>query len=179
MYLRTDNGAGKAQAEISACHKFAPNFNQADWPHLNFNVINIFDRNSESKNWAETCSRYGATDLFAFFPLCPLCECLPYAGIPSTLSQTQHRSVVIWHLKCLYPEAEVNRGKFRNVPFPCQSGCKVCTGPHTAPQNAELPANVNGLDITSSTLHSYEVYGALNLGISYWHSLSQPAMMTT
>jgi hypothetical protein len=35
VYLRTDNGAGKAQAEISACHKFAPNFNQADWPHLN------------------------------------------------------------------------------------------------------------------------------------------------
>ena len=56
-----------------------------------------------------------------------------------------------------HPEAEVDQGNFRNAPFPCQSGCKIRTGPHTAPQNAEFPANVNGLDITSSTLHSKEV----------------------
>jgi hypothetical protein len=37
------------------------------------------------------------------------------------------------------------------------SWCKICTGPHTALQNAEFPANVNGLDITSSTSHSDEV----------------------
>jgi len=53
-------------------HKFAPNFNQAtDWPHLNFNLINILDRNSKSRNWAETRSRYGAADLSAFFPCVP------------------------------------------------------------------------------------------------------------
>jgi len=49
-----------------------------------------------------------------------------------------------------------------NVPFPCQSGCKLRTGPHTAPQDAEFPANVNGLNFISSTLHSGEVLGALN-----------------
>ena len=53
-------------------HKFAPKFNQAtDWPHLNFNVIIIIDRNSKSKYRAETRSRYGATDLSAFFPCVP------------------------------------------------------------------------------------------------------------
>ena len=43
----------------------------------------FLDRNSESKNQTETRSRCGATD-FCLFPLCPLCECLPLAGFPST-----------------------------------------------------------------------------------------------
>jgi len=59
-------------------------------------------------------------------------------------------------------QQEVDRGKFRIVPFPCQRGCKIRTGPHTAPQNAEFPANVNGLNITASILHLDEIQGALN-----------------
>ena len=41
-------GAGKAQAEIAASHaaQISIKFNQAtDWPHLDFNVINILVRN--------------------------------------------------------------------------------------------------------------------------------------
>ena len=53
-------------------------------------------------------------------------------------------------------------GQLQKCTFPCQSGCKLRTGPHTAPQNAEIPENVNGLDITSSILHSGEVKGELN-----------------
>jgi hypothetical protein len=34
--------------------------------------------------------------------------------------------------------------------------------PHAAPKNAEFQANVTGLDITASILHSDEVQGALN-----------------
>jgi hypothetical protein len=44
--------------------------------------------------------------------------------------------------------------------YPCQ-WVQIRTRPHTAPQNAEFPANVNGLD-TSSILHSDEVKGALS-----------------
>jgi hypothetical protein len=51
-------GAGTAQTEkllhVIMLHKFAPKFNQAiDWPHVNFNMINILIRNSGNKNRAE------------------------------------------------------------------------------------------------------------------------------
>ena len=32
------------------------------------------------------------------------------------------------------PEAKVDRCKFRIAPFPCRSGCKIRSGPHTAPR---------------------------------------------
>jgi len=63
--------------------------------------------------------------------------------------------------------------------IPAKVGAKYATGPNTAPQNAELPANVNGLDMTSNTLHSDEVWGIWIGWIAYWHSLGQPAMGTT
>ena len=94
--------------------------------------------------------------------LCPLCECLLLAGIPSTPAPNSTLQHCYKFKKSLCPEAKVDRCKFRIAPFPCQSGCKLRTGPHAAPQNAEFSSIVNGLDIKSSILHSDEVEGALN-----------------
>ena len=75
-------------------HKFAQIFNQAtDWPHLNFNVINALYRNSGRKNWAETRSRYGATD-FVFYPSVPCVSASHTPAFPVPLSQIRHCSIV-------------------------------------------------------------------------------------
>jgi hypothetical protein len=58
-----------------------------------------------------------------------------------------------------HPEAEVPRANLRNATFPCQSWCKIHTKPHTAPQNAEFPENVNGLNRTSSICISMRYKG--------------------
>ena len=91
-----------------------------------------------------------------------MCECLLLAGIPSTPAPNSTLQHCYKFKKSLCPEAKVDRCKFRIAPFPCQSGCKLRTGPHAAPQNAEFSSIVNGLDIKSSILHSDEVEGALN-----------------
>jgi len=65
------NGAGKCTGgRHVTLHKFAPKSNQAtDWPHLNFNVINIFYCNFGRKNGRKICSRCGATDFLSFPPV--------------------------------------------------------------------------------------------------------------
>jgi hypothetical protein len=58
-------------------------------------------------------------------------------------------------------EAEVEWCELRNAPLPCQNGCKIGTRPQIAPQNAIFLANLNGIDMKTSMLHSGEVEGAL------------------
>jgi hypothetical protein len=53
-------------------------------------------------------------------------------AFPVPLPQIWHCSNAIYHLQCLYPEAEVNQGNFRNAPFPCQQWVQ---NTQRAPQN--------------------------------------------
>jgi len=84
------------------------------------------------------------------FPL-SLMRVPPLAGIPSTLTSNltlQHYYITfINYCLCLYPESW-SRGRsvlVQKCTFSLPSGCKICTGPHTAPQNAKFPVNINSL----------------------------------
>jgi hypothetical protein len=99
--------------------------------------------------------------IYVFFP-CPLCECLPFADIPSTPAPNSTLQHCYIAFIMLISWSRGRLGQLQKYTFPCQSGCKIRTGPHRPPQNAKFPANVNGSDITSSILHSDEVERALN-----------------
>jgi hypothetical protein len=109
-----------------------PEFNQAtDWPHFNFNVINSEPRNSENKNRAETRSRYGAT--FLPFSLCPLCECLPYASIPSTPVPNQHCSNVDIYNAYILKQRSIGANSEMYF-FPAKVGANYAPGPTQPPR---------------------------------------------
>jgi hypothetical protein len=110
----------------------------------------------------ENSQQMWSNRFLCLFPLCPLCECLPLAGFPSIPAPNSTLQHCYTTFIMLISWSRGWSGQLQKCTFPCQSGCKLRTGPHTAPQNAEIPENVNGLDITSSILHSGEVKGELN-----------------
>jgi len=104
-------------------HKFAQIFNQAtDWPHLIL-VRLIFNPAALRARTGMKPAANMEQQMFMSFPPCvPYVSASHSSAFPVPLSQIRHCSIVKWHLYCLYPEAEVDRGKFRNVPFPYAPG---------------------------------------------------------
>ena len=137
-------------------YKVELKFNQAtDWPHSNINVINIWPRNSESKNRAETRSRYGATAFSAFFLCVPCVSASHTPAIPVPLSQIRQ------HCYCdnynAYILKQRSIGQVQKCTFPLPMWAQSMHRAIHSPPECRIPANVNGLDITSCTLHSDEV----------------------
>ena len=72
-----------SQCEYHSANCYSANYfirthTDTDWPHFNFIIFFVL-----VKNRANTRSRFGVAEI-CLFPLCPLCECLLLAGIPST-----------------------------------------------------------------------------------------------
>ena len=132
-------------------HKFAPKLYQpTDWPHLNFKVINIFDRNSGRKNGGEISQQVMERHSFLSFPPVSL------VWVPPTRRLSQYRcpkldlAALLNNIYNAYILKQSSIGATSESTF---SLPKWVQKSHWAPQNAECPANVNGLNIKSSILH--------------------------
>jgi len=85
------------------------------------------------------------------FPCVPCaCECLTLAGLPCNLAQIGRCNFIICHSPILLISWSTGWLVHVHEPSPCQSGCKIGTEPHTAPQNARLLAKVNDLNVKTN-----------------------------
>jgi hypothetical protein len=82
--------------------------------------------------------------------MCPLCDCLPLAGVPSTPAP----NLTLQHCYNIYNAYILKQRSIGATSemhlFPAEVGAKYAAGPTEPPQNAKFPANVNDLDLTSS-----------------------------
>ena len=117
--------------------------------------ILCFVRNSGNKKRAETRSRYGETAFSAFFLCVPCVSASHTPAIPVPLSQIRQ------HCYCdnynAYILKQRSIGQVQKCTFPLPMWAQSMHRAIHSPPECRIPANVNGLDITSCTLHSDEV----------------------
>ena len=140
----------KLQPKLLACHatqiwtKIQPGYRLA--PFTFFINLYLTPQHWEQKPGLNSKQVWSGR-FFGLIPLCPLCECLPLAGIPSTPAPNSTLQHCYIKFIMLISWSRGRSGQVQKCIFSLPKWVKICSKPHRTPQNAKFPANVNDLDV--------------------------------